>query len=271
MAGRLNRFLNLEGARPATEPSARPASGRFSSSAPASNAVVPLQGNSPQPESSELVRQTESIDPLAALQAERRAQISSGIALDDRAEEEQPFIRCGQCETDNQRNAVRCTTCSADLTTPMQRAFNQHLWETRRAQSLAEQSEIDARAKLQEDEPRATTPEAAQRALGEALAKQIREKEGDRLSWMDGGQGNVGSASTRPLGMRLLDQIPNPLWRLVTACSLLVLATWLGYLTITTPREQRNNLVQFFFFALLFLFLPMGRRRRGFFNRGNRW
>ncbi len=255
MAGRLNRFLNLEGARPATQPSVRPASGRFANQAPTAAHAESADASS----------------PVEEMQRQRREQLTSGIALDDRADEEQPFTRCGQCETDNQRNAVRCTTCSEDLTTPMQRAFNEQLWQARREQARIDQSESEARAKLQESEPRAPSAEAAQRALGEALAKEVREREGTRLSWMDAGKGDAGSASTRPLGMRLLDRIPSPLWRFVTACTLLVLATWLGYLTINTPRDERNNLVQFGFFALLFLFVPMGRRRRGLFDRGPRW
>jgi hypothetical protein len=75
---------------------------------------------------------------------------------------EQPFLRCPSCEADNGRFAVRCLSCSARLDTEAVQAFNEQLWEERRASKAAEQ-------------------QADLRKLGETLAQQIGEREQERL------------------------------------------------------------------------------------------
>jgi len=280
MAGRRNRFLNLEGARPATPATTPPVSSRFGDAgqrpgdpaaantaadadAPSSNPGADAQAADPEPAS---LRPGVSLadpagpldDPLAQLKEQRRAQLESGLALDYGSDDEQPFVRCGQCETDSARGTRRCKTCGQDLDTPLQRAFNQHLWEERKQQLAQERAELEAQAK---ERPRELSPmaqESAQREFGEQLARQVRERESQRLGWMDGGD---GVSNRRPLGLRLLDLIPSPLWRFVASIGLLIVACLLGWRTLTTPRGEGNPLVQLGFFALLFLFLPMGRRR----------
>jgi hypothetical protein len=53
---------------------------------------------------------------------------------------EQPFLRCPACEADNGRFAERCLNCGARLDTEAVHAFNQQLWEQRRAEASAVQA-----------------------------------------------------------------------------------------------------------------------------------
>ena len=293
MGERRNRFLNLEGARPATPATTPPVSSRFGDAAgPPPGAPTGEAGGDPgarqntrEASNSDPARNTREAsdsggsaaaatpqargdldDPLAQLKEQRRAQLESGLALDYGSDDEQPFVRCGQCETDSARGTRRCKTCGQDLDTPLQRAFNQHLWEERKKQREQERAELEAQAKEQPRELSPAAQESAQREFGELLARQVRERESQRLGWMDGGDGVF---NRRPLGLRLLDLIPSPLWRFVTSIALLIVACLLGWRTLTTPRGEGNPLVQLGFFALLFLFLPLGRRRG--IGRFGRW
>ncbi len=53
-----------------------------------------------------------------------------------------PFIRCGRCRFDNPVRARACDHCGADITTPMQRAFNEALHERLTAEREAERVEV---------------------------------------------------------------------------------------------------------------------------------
>jgi len=169
MAERLNRFLKLEGARQ-PEP------------ADATAPALPEE-----------------------LQAKRREQLQSGLALDEHPDDEQPFVRCGQCETDGPRGAVRCKTCGAALDTPEQRAFNEALWQARRAEIAREKEESLALASASPPDGEMALIQA-QRALGESLAAAVRERESERLEWM--GAREFDRLERRSLGVRLLEILP---------------------------------------------------------------
>lgn len=55
--------------------------------------------------------------------------------LDD---QEQSFVRCAQCRSDNHATATTCRNCSTDLRSSAQRAFNEAFWR-KRAEELAEE------------------------------------------------------------------------------------------------------------------------------------
>jgi hypothetical protein len=135
-------------------------------------------------------REPRAVDPeIERLRLERQQRFASGMEIAEEAPDAQPFLRCGICEADNSKFAAKCTNCGAPLTTPEQRAFNDALWEKRRASEQA-----------------ARVPESAvhTRALGEEIARTVADRERDRMSWMP------GSPDATP-GMRILAALPPPL------------------------------------------------------------
>jgi hypothetical protein len=185
----------------------------------------------------------------------------------DRAEGQQPFIRCGRCETDNALFAVRCTTCGAELHTDAQRAFNERLWQGRRADAAAEAAAGAERRAQQE----AAAVEAAQarRASAEAMAREVGERERRRLegegfggpTWgpeAGAGWGGTGPApgGATPLALRLLLAIPDPRWRVAAGVGAVALPALL-YVAAPKAGLAAGLLV-------LSAFLPGGwtRRRR---------
>jgi hypothetical protein len=173
--------------------------------------------------------------PVAPGHVERfrpAAQVPLEVA--DRGDGSQPFVRCCGCETDNTLYAVRCTTCGAELHTDAQRAFNERLWQERRAIAGAEAAAAaERRAGL---EAAAEEAARARRAMGEALARQVGDAERRRLEggglgeppwgpdagsgrgtgWGDSrGAGWTGDGllGGQPVALRLLAAIPDPRWR----------------------------------------------------------
>ena len=223
MAGRLTRFLNLEKPR-------RP-------------------GEAPAHEVATKGRFTDEAPPVAApddlFRAQREAQLRSGIELETESPAEQPFLRCPVCEADNSKYAARCINCQARLDSDEARAWNARLWQERRkAQEAGAQPQLDAESLL-----------AQNRALGEALAREVGERERARLSWLGTGDGT-------PAGMRLLGLIQSPGARFATVIALV--ATFFGsaivaYTAKGHPALQVGGLVVAM--ALLALFTPNRRRR----------
>jgi hypothetical protein len=238
MDDRRNRFLNLEPPRPLSSP----------------------DHQAPHTDSS----------PPSALQEQRRAQLESGLALDLHADDEQPFVRCGQCETDGPRGSTQCRTCGANLQTPEQRAFNQQLWTNRRQEQEREKQELAQhahephvgthRGPLADD---SLTLEAQQRALGEALAAEVKERESTRLGWMATPRNNLRSLDARSsFAMSLLEMISDPFQRFLSSLGLAALAG--GFLWKLFFRPGQPHPIAWGGLVLLaFLFVPLRSRDDG--------
>ena len=262
MPGRLNRFLNLERERkerPETKPVV---SARFGDAAAATATATATDPASLSISTSESVSASEppaldAVDPGEAMRARRAAATQSGIALDDSASDEMPFTRCGLCESDNFRHAVKCQTCNARLDTDEQRAFNRGLWAQRKAEAATEKKELE---ELRARQKAAAPLGDGSAAYGALLAASVAEREGKRLDWMNPG---VDSRAGTPIGLRLLRAIPHPLVRLGVSVGLLGLAVLLGYRSFTGGDDPRPW-SQMFFFAVVALFVPWNRgMRRG--------
>jgi hypothetical protein len=154
MAGRLTRFLNLEKRR---KPGDAPAHevvtpGRFSRAA---SDQLPVAG-----EKHGVVTPGRFEPPELQLSPDHG---------------EQPFLRCPSCEADNGRFALKCINCSVRLDTPAVHAFNEQLWARRHAEAEATRAvEAEHQKSL----------EADQRALGEAIAREVAERERLGSHWL---------------------------------------------------------------------------------------
>jgi hypothetical protein len=107
---------------------------------------------------------------------------------------------------DNNRFVVTCAGCAADLECPDQREFDERFWAARRVEA-----EDEARAEAEQREHRARAEEEdarGRRAMGEALAREVGERERQRLGF--GGGGFPGAWS--PLGLRLVRHFPDERW-----------------------------------------------------------
>lgn len=124
----------------------------------------------------------------------------SGMVLEPDSGE-QPFLRCPRCEADNTRYAERCQNCQAPLTGEDVRAWNEQFWAARQA---ADAGKAEAAQPL--------TPDA-QRLLGEAIAREVGERERARLSWW----GSETVHDSTPVGMRLLAMLPTRRARVTVA------------------------------------------------------
>src|SRR5205807_1176749 len=115
-----------------------------------------------------------------------------------------PFLRCPRCEADNTRYADRCVNCQAPLVGDDVRAWNERLWAERQAQRAREhaarQESRSEQELLQQN-----------RMLGEALAREVGERERARLSWWWSG----GLRDPTPIGVRLLGMLPTTRARIV--------------------------------------------------------
>lgn len=96
---------------------------------------------------------------------------------------ERPFTRCMRCEMDHHVLATECSGCGASLDTESQREFNERLWAARQEEAAAERRAGAARAaeRAAEQERTGVDP-ASRRALGEALAREVGERERQRLA-----------------------------------------------------------------------------------------
>src|SRR6185436_13115130 len=110
-----------------------------------------------------------AVPPDDAFRAAREAQLESGIEIETAKPAEQPFLRCPVCEADNSKYAMRCLNCQARLDTDEVHEWNARLWAERQKQKAAE--------------PPPPAPEVVdqQRLLGEAIARQVGERERSRM------------------------------------------------------------------------------------------
>ena len=164
----------------------------------------------------------------------RRKALNSLSDVQAPAEEEQPFIRCQRCETDNSRFARSCTSCGEDLQTEAQRAFNARLWAERRREREELDRENSAR-RAGQAEAEAEDVQARRRAA-EEMAREVGQRERARLGrspgwggpWgggpSDAGGPFDGPGDATPFGIRLLRLIRSPFWRLAAIGGLLLLS-----------------------------------------------
>jgi hypothetical protein len=176
----------------------------------------------------------------------------SGIALEPDFGE-QPFLRCPRCEADNSRYAERCTNCRAPLTGEDVRAWNERLWAERKAQRAHDDAALV--------QAQAAGPDLVEqnRRLGEALAREVGERERGRMSFW----GN-GSQDATPIGFRLLSLLPTTQSRIVAgalAAITFIAAAGAALSARGHPRLQGAGFIVGL--LLLVLFTPnLPRRRR---------
>jgi hypothetical protein len=230
VAGRLTRFLNLERARKPDErePHVALTKERFGA-------------EPPRP---------------ADFQAERAAQLESGIEVETGSAAEQPFLRCPVCEADNTRYALRCLNCGRALDTGEVHAWNEQYWARRRTE-LEQEHKAEAKIELQREAAR-----NAQRELGEMLAQQMAEHEQARLGWM----GDSRMYDSTPWGMRILNLISSPGTRFAVAMGLVLTFFGAGAVAWRAHDDTVRGVAGFIALALVSLFLPnwRGRPRRWF-------
>lgn len=123
---------------------------------------------------------------------------------------EQPFLRCPRCEADNTRYAERCQNCQAPLRGEDVLAWNAQFWAARQAAAVVPKTDTQPVQPL--------TPDA-QRLLGEAIAREVGERERARLSWWGSGTAH----DSTPVGMRLLAMLPTRRARGIVAVAALVM------------------------------------------------
>jgi hypothetical protein len=164
----LRRFEHLERERPEARPDPQPAdpagSTRFEGLETQRPQAAPADaGPPPEPGASRF-------EPPVAKE----------LALEQRGEADQPFVRCARCEADNTRFTQVCERCGAALDTPEQRVFNDALWAERREQQATEEAELEATRAVREE---ASVQDAvARRAYFEALAQQVGRQTRERLA-----------------------------------------------------------------------------------------
>jgi len=174
----------------------------------------------------------------------------SGIALAHDVGE-QPFLRCPRCEADNSRYAERCFNCQAGLTGEDVRAWNEQLWERRRAESAREQ-QVQAQESRSEGELLRQN-----RMLGEALAREVGQRERARLSWWSGGH------DFTPVGVRLLSLLPTTrarVWAGAAAVAAFFAAGAVALMARGHPLLQGGGAVVAL--LLVVFFTPNARYRR---------
>jgi hypothetical protein len=194
---RLSRFLHLERARAGTPAEAEPSAGtaeRFEG--------VERPGPAPEaPRSSGADLDRFGPEPPPRIEL---LETESGA---------QPFTRCMRCGMDHGVFATVCTGCNASLDTPAQREFNEKLWARRREEAAREEAAATER-KAREERAHAELA-GAQRAMGEALAREVAEKERWRLGRGEGWGDSWSSGYLGPpLGLRLLQALPDWRWQL---------------------------------------------------------
>ncbi len=91
-----------------------------------------------------------------------------------------PFTRCMRCGMDHNVLVTECTGCGASLDTPAQREFNDRLWRERQAER-AEEARLHAEREAERSAAAAELA-ASRRAMGEALAREVGERERRRLA-----------------------------------------------------------------------------------------
>jgi len=148
----LSRFQRLERSRRAGEPARTSTAERF-------QAIEP-QASIPEAHGGDLARFAPPVEPPLELQPPSDAQ---------------PFVRCPSCGVDSPVGARRCG-CGTPLDTLEAVAFNTALWDRHREDVVRHEAEqVRSRAEQLEE---ARRHQEENRALGEAIAREIAEREG---------------------------------------------------------------------------------------------
>jgi hypothetical protein len=260
---RLRRFLHLERPRPDREPSdpaePGPTAERFEGVERPAHPPAPAQ---PPPTGARLDRFGPDPGPR--------------IELVEAEGGRQPFTRCMRCGMDSNVFATECPGCGASLDTAAQRAFNEKLWADRQADAEREARAAAERRELME---RAAAEEAVQRrAMGEAIAREVGDRERRRIAaeerrWGGRGWGGLGdldrpggSLDATPLGIRLLRRIPDGRLQVAAAIGtvFLIFCLLVGGLA-GGLRGGRGPLFGLGVGLAILFFTPPGswRRRRG--------
>jgi hypothetical protein len=151
----LTRFQRLERSRPAGEGATRTTGERFRAIEPA----API-AEAPEVPRGDLARFAPPVEAPLELQTPSDAQ---------------PFVRCPACGVDSRLRTRRCA-CGTALDTLEAVAFNTALWDRHREDRAQHEVERErARAEDLEDSRR---QHQEQRAMGEAIAREIAEQEG---------------------------------------------------------------------------------------------
>jgi hypothetical protein len=192
----------------------------------------------------------------AALRARRAALTESGIALDPQSDEQQTFLRCGVCEADNFRHAVKCQSCNTRLDTDEQRLFNRGFWARRRAEDAAARHAEEERRFAAASIPTATEPAASPGQIAPTLARASAAREAQRAAFFQPGTSGVRSS----VAMALLGQIRDPALR--QAALIGCAAAWLalGVRAFFSGAGESHPVSLVVFFAAALLFLPRSPR-----------
>jgi hypothetical protein len=194
---RLSRFLHLERARSGRDAPGEPAGGDPATAERFEGVQRPGRGPAaPRSSGADLERFGPEPPPR--------------IELLETASNAQPFTRCMRCGMDHGVFATACTGCNASLDTAEQRAFNERLW-ARLQEEAAREARAAAERRALADRDQAELARA-QRAMGEALAREVAERE----RWRLGGGAPLGDSGYLgpPLGLRLLRALPDWRWQL---------------------------------------------------------
>jgi hypothetical protein len=148
----LSRFQRLERSRRAGEPARHSTAERF-------GAIEPL-ASIPEGRGGDLARFAPPVEPPLELQQRSDAQ---------------PFVRCPSCRVDSPLGTRRCA-CGTALDTLEAVAFNTALWDRHREEVVHHQAKQAASRAQQLEDARRLQEE--NRALGEAIAREIADREG---------------------------------------------------------------------------------------------
>lgn len=160
--GPLDRFLKIEGQRPARDRTQSP---------PRPSRFTDVGGSESAREPAESARSGGEPERFSAAPERPKA---SPIRLreDDGG---QPFIRCRLCHFDNPIAALVCSFCDADLTTPAQRSYNEALWDRTESERAEYQQAVE---RLEEEQKKR---EADHKSAMRELERLRREQ----MSWGD--------------------------------------------------------------------------------------
>ncbi len=156
--GPLDRFLKIEGERPARERTQSP---------PAPSRFTDVGGSESTGPPAESGRSGGEPERFSAAPARPKAP-PIRLREDDRG---QPFIRCRLCHFDNPAGAIVCAFCDADLATPAQRSYNEALWDRTQSERVEYQQAVE---RLEEEQQkREAQRQSAMRELERLRLQQI--------------------------------------------------------------------------------------------------
>jgi hypothetical protein len=158
----LDRFLKIEGKRPARDRAESP---------PGPSRFTDVGGSEGTGEPAEPSRSGGEPERFSAAPEPPKA---SPIRLreDDGG---QPFIRCRLCHYDNPIGAAVCTFCDADLTMPAQRSFNEALWDRTQSERVEYRQAVE---RLEEEQRQ-------REAQYQSTMRELERLRREQLSWGD--------------------------------------------------------------------------------------